>query len=150
MRFLHQSDLVFLIKFIRLFRERFHFVLVSRFSHYCLYLQLEDCRSGMYPPKGPTYCCYSLLQIFSLMCSYISDALCSALSGAYMFFLFFFGLSRFKGNVTWYTVDLDLPASERWTQVIKDKNTEVKLFNNVHVSYRVSHVSYKKALICLQ
>uniref|UniRef100_A0A8C1TWA8 Acid ceramidase n=1 Tax=Cyprinus carpio TaxID=7962 RepID=A0A8C1TWA8_CYPCA len=70
---------------LMLFRERFHFVLVSRFSHYCLYLQLEDCRSGMYPPKGPT----------------------------------------FKGNVTWYTVDLDLPPSERWTQVIKDKNTEL-------------------------
>uniref|UniRef100_A0A8C2JRV4 Acid ceramidase n=1 Tax=Cyprinus carpio TaxID=7962 RepID=A0A8C2JRV4_CYPCA len=67
----------------------------------------EDCRSGMYPPKGPT----------------------------------------FKGNVTWYTVDLDLPPSERWTQVIKDKNTEVKLFNNVHVFYHVSHVSYKKPLI---
>uniref|UniRef100_A0A9J7ZFC0 Acid ceramidase n=1 Tax=Cyprinus carpio carpio TaxID=630221 RepID=A0A9J7ZFC0_CYPCA len=54
------------------------------FTQYCLYLQLEDCRSGMYPPKGPTY-----------------------------------------GNVTWYTVNLDLPPSERWTQVIKDKNTEL-------------------------
>lgn len=31
----------------------------------------------------------------------------------------------FKGNVTWYTVNLDLPPSERWTQVIKDKNTEL-------------------------
>ncbi|XP_059372650.1 N-acylsphingosine amidohydrolase (acid ceramidase) 1a [Carassius carassius] len=55
----------------------------------CLFSQfvrgLEDCRSGMYPPKGPT----------------------------------------FKGNVTWYTVNLDLPPSERWTQVIKDKNTEL-------------------------
>uniref|UniRef100_A0A8C1U677 Acid ceramidase n=1 Tax=Cyprinus carpio TaxID=7962 RepID=A0A8C1U677_CYPCA len=29
------------------------------------------------------------------------------------------------GNVTWYTVNLDLPPSERWTQVIKDKNTEL-------------------------
>uniref|UniRef100_A0A8C2E6Q0 Acid ceramidase n=1 Tax=Cyprinus carpio TaxID=7962 RepID=A0A8C2E6Q0_CYPCA len=29
------------------------------------------------------------------------------------------------GNVTWYTVNLDLPPSERWTQVIKDKKTEL-------------------------
>ncbi len=50
-------------------------------------------------------------------------------------FIFFCDVSRFKGNVTWYTVNLDLPPSERWTQVIKDKNTEVKLRNNVHVSY---------------
>lgn len=40
-------------------------------------------------------------------------------------FVFSCDLSRFKGNVTWYTVNLDLPPSERWTQVIKDKNTEV-------------------------
>lgn len=40
-------------------------------------------------------------------------------------FIFSCDLSRFKGNVTWYTVNLDLPPSERWTQVIKDKNTEV-------------------------
>lgn len=33
--------------------------------------------------------------------------------------------SRFRGNVTWYTVNLNLPPSERWTQVIKDKNKEV-------------------------
>ncbi|XP_016147492.1 N-acylsphingosine amidohydrolase (acid ceramidase) 1a isoform X1 [Sinocyclocheilus grahami] len=85
MRFLHQSDLFFIIKCIRLYCELFHFELLSRVTHYCLYLQLEDCRSGMYPPKGPT----------------------------------------FKGNVTWYTVNLDLPPSERWTQVIKDKNTEL-------------------------
>uniref|UniRef100_A0A671NPF1 Acid ceramidase n=1 Tax=Sinocyclocheilus anshuiensis TaxID=1608454 RepID=A0A671NPF1_9TELE len=52
------------------------------------YLQLEDCGSGMYPPKIPTV----------------------------------------KGNVTWYTVNLDLAPSERWTQVIKDKNTEVTVF----------------------
>uniref|UniRef100_A0A671LJ48 Acid ceramidase n=1 Tax=Sinocyclocheilus anshuiensis TaxID=1608454 RepID=A0A671LJ48_9TELE len=71
MRFLHQSDLFFIIKFIRLYCELFHFELLSRFTHYCLYLQLEDCRSGMYPPKGPTC----------------------------------------KGNVTWYTVNLDLPPS---------------------------------------
>ncbi|XP_065127838.1 N-acylsphingosine amidohydrolase (acid ceramidase) 1a isoform X1 [Paramisgurnus dabryanus] len=45
----------------------------------------EDCRTDMYPPKGPT----------------------------------------FKGNVTWYTVNLNLPPSERWTQVIKDKNKEL-------------------------
>uniref|UniRef100_A0A672SHK4 Acid ceramidase n=1 Tax=Sinocyclocheilus grahami TaxID=75366 RepID=A0A672SHK4_SINGR len=70
---------------LMLYCELFHFELLSRVTHYCLYLQLEDCRSGMYPPKGPT----------------------------------------FKGNVTWYTVNLDLPPSERWTQVIKDKNTEL-------------------------
>lgn len=31
----------------------------------------------------------------------------------------------YRGNVTWYTVNLDLPPSERWTQIIKDKNTEL-------------------------
>jgi len=41
----------------------------------------EECRSGMYPPNGPT----------------------------------------FKGGVPWYTVDLDLPPSKRWTHLITDK-----------------------------
>ncbi|XP_030643859.1 acid ceramidase [Chanos chanos] len=45
----------------------------------------EECRSGMYPPQGPT----------------------------------------FKGAVTWYTVDLDLPPSQRWTALITDKKTEL-------------------------
>ncbi|KAJ8383476.1 hypothetical protein AAFF_G00220720 [Aldrovandia affinis] len=45
----------------------------------------EDCRTGMYPPKGPT----------------------------------------FKGAVTWYTVDLDLPPSKRWTGVITDKKADL-------------------------
>ncbi|XP_036372807.1 N-acylsphingosine amidohydrolase (acid ceramidase) 1b [Megalops cyprinoides] len=45
----------------------------------------EDCRTGMYPPKGPT----------------------------------------FKGAVTWYTVDLDLPPSKRWTEVITDKKADL-------------------------
>uniref|UniRef100_A0A9J7YP12 Acid ceramidase n=1 Tax=Cyprinus carpio carpio TaxID=630221 RepID=A0A9J7YP12_CYPCA len=36
------------------------------------------------------------------------------------------------GNVTWYTVNLDLPPSERWTQVIKDKNTEVAVSLLMH------------------
>ncbi|XP_065110587.1 acid ceramidase [Paramisgurnus dabryanus] len=45
----------------------------------------EDCRSGMYPPKGPT----------------------------------------FKGDVSWYTVDLDLPPSKRWTEIITDKKNEM-------------------------
>ncbi|KAG9272608.1 acid ceramidase [Astyanax mexicanus] len=31
----------------------------------------------------------------------------------------------FKGNVTWYTVNLDLPPSERWTHVIKEKKAEL-------------------------
>ncbi|XP_064191058.1 acid ceramidase [Anguilla rostrata] len=45
----------------------------------------EECRSGMYPPRGPT----------------------------------------FKGAVTWYTVDLDLPPSKRWTEVITDKKANL-------------------------
>ncbi|KAG5848305.1 hypothetical protein ANANG_G00097080 [Anguilla anguilla] len=45
----------------------------------------EECRSGMYPPRGPT----------------------------------------FKGAVTWYTVDLDLPPSKRWTEVITDKKADL-------------------------
>ncbi|XP_023686399.1 acid ceramidase [Paramormyrops kingsleyae] len=45
----------------------------------------EECRTGMYPPKGPT----------------------------------------FKGAVTWYTVDLNLPPSKRWAAVISDKKAEL-------------------------
>ncbi|XP_008297501.1 acid ceramidase [Stegastes partitus] len=45
----------------------------------------EDCRTEMYPPKGPT----------------------------------------FRGAVGWYTVDLDLPPSKRWTALITDKKTEL-------------------------
>uniref|UniRef100_A0A3B5Q4Q4 Acid ceramidase n=1 Tax=Xiphophorus maculatus TaxID=8083 RepID=A0A3B5Q4Q4_XIPMA len=40
----------------------------------------EDCRTGMYPPDGPT----------------------------------------FKGPVSWYTIDLDLPPSKRWTPLMAD------------------------------
>ncbi|KAG9335982.1 hypothetical protein JZ751_003381 [Albula glossodonta] len=32
---------------------------------------------------------------------------------------------RFKGAVTWYTVDLDLPPSKRWTGVISDKKADL-------------------------
>uniref|UniRef100_H3CNU8 Acid ceramidase n=2 Tax=Tetraodon nigroviridis TaxID=99883 RepID=H3CNU8_TETNG len=45
----------------------------------------EDCRTDMYPPKGPT----------------------------------------FKGAVSWYTVDLDLPPGKRWAAVISDKKAEL-------------------------
>ncbi|XP_007549670.1 acid ceramidase [Poecilia formosa] len=45
----------------------------------------EDCRTGMYPPNGPT----------------------------------------FKGPVSWYTINLDLPPSKRWTALITDKKTEL-------------------------
>ncbi|XP_016360012.1 acid ceramidase-like [Sinocyclocheilus anshuiensis] len=45
----------------------------------------EECRSGMYPPNGPT----------------------------------------FKGDVFWYTVNLDLPPSKRWTDVITDKKNDM-------------------------
>uniref|UniRef100_A0A673FSG4 Acid ceramidase n=1 Tax=Sinocyclocheilus rhinocerous TaxID=307959 RepID=A0A673FSG4_9TELE len=48
----------------------------------------EECRSGMYPPNGPT----------------------------------------FKGDVSWYTVNLDLPPSKRWTDVITDKKNDVNAF----------------------
>ncbi|GAA6094963.1 acid ceramidase [Tachysurus ichikawai] len=45
----------------------------------------EDCRTGMYPPSGPT----------------------------------------FGGAVTWYTVNLDLPPSKRWTELITDKKNDL-------------------------
>nr|XP_057932448.1 acid ceramidase [Doryrhamphus excisus] len=45
----------------------------------------EDCRTGMYPPSGPT----------------------------------------FKGTVSWYTVDLDLPPKDRWTAVVTEKKAEL-------------------------
>ncbi|KAM4707613.1 acid ceramidase [Discoglossus pictus] len=47
----------------------------------------EDCRSGTYPPAGPT----------------------------------------FKGNVPWYTVDLEQAPHERWQHVISDK--KIPLYN---------------------
>ncbi|XP_076877419.1 N-acylsphingosine amidohydrolase (acid ceramidase) 1a [Brachyhypopomus gauderio] len=31
----------------------------------------------------------------------------------------------FKGNVTWYTVNLDLPPSERWNHLMKQKKSEL-------------------------
>ncbi|MCJ8750359.1 hypothetical protein PDJAM_G00263280 [Pangasius djambal] len=45
----------------------------------------EDCRTGMYPPSGPT----------------------------------------FKGAVPWYTINLELPPSKRWTEIITDKKDAV-------------------------
>uniref|UniRef100_A0A8C1YGP4 Acid ceramidase n=1 Tax=Cyprinus carpio TaxID=7962 RepID=A0A8C1YGP4_CYPCA len=51
----------------------------------------EECRSGMYPPNGPT----------------------------------------FEGDVSWYTVNLDLPPSKRWTDVITDKKKDVSLYPNI-------------------
>lgn len=32
---------------------------------------------------------------------------------------------RYKSNVTWYMLNLDLPPYQRWTQVIKEKKAEV-------------------------
>lgn len=32
---------------------------------------------------------------------------------------------RFKGAVTWYTVDLDLPPSKRWTTLMSEKKDDV-------------------------
>uniref|UniRef100_A0A8K9UVV7 Acid ceramidase n=1 Tax=Oncorhynchus mykiss TaxID=8022 RepID=A0A8K9UVV7_ONCMY len=34
-------------------------------------------------------------------------------------------LIRFKGSVTWYTIDLDLPPSERWKLIMTDKKAEL-------------------------
>uniref|UniRef100_A0A8C1LXJ0 Acid ceramidase n=1 Tax=Cyprinus carpio TaxID=7962 RepID=A0A8C1LXJ0_CYPCA len=51
----------------------------------------EECRSGMYPPNGPT----------------------------------------FEGDVSWYTVNLDLPPNKRWTDVITDKKKDVSLYPNI-------------------
>lgn len=36
---------------------------------------------------------------------------------------------RFKGAVSWYSVDLDLPPSKRWAAVIGDKKAEVSVFS---------------------
>ncbi|MCJ8734127.1 hypothetical protein PDJAM_G00231700 [Pangasius djambal] len=55
------------------------------FSSLFACLHGEECRTGMYPPKGPT----------------------------------------FQSNVTWYTLDLDLPPTQRWTHVIKEKKAEL-------------------------
>lgn len=46
----------------------------------------EDCRSGTYPPSGPT----------------------------------------FKGNVQWYTINLDQPPYERWQKLISNKKAPLK------------------------
>uniref|UniRef100_A0A8C7G291 Acid ceramidase n=1 Tax=Oncorhynchus kisutch TaxID=8019 RepID=A0A8C7G291_ONCKI len=37
----------------------------------------------------------------------------------------------FKGPVTWYTIDLDLPPSERWKLIITDKKAAVRLVNMI-------------------
>lgn len=37
-----------------------------------------------------------------------------------------FCLIRFRGAVSWYTVDLDLPPTKRWTAVITDKKADVR------------------------
>ncbi|XP_066505399.1 N-acylsphingosine amidohydrolase (acid ceramidase) 1a isoform X2 [Hoplias malabaricus] len=34
-------------------------------------------------------------------------------------------LATFKGNVSWFTLDLDLPPSDRWSHVIKEKKPEL-------------------------
>ncbi|NP_001087503.1 N-acylsphingosine amidohydrolase (acid ceramidase) 1 L homeolog precursor [Xenopus laevis] len=47
----------------------------------------EDCRSGTYPPSGPT----------------------------------------FKGNVSWYTVNLDQAPQERWQKLISEKKTALSI-----------------------
>lgn len=39
-------------------------------------------------------------------------------------------LIRFKGAVRWYTVDLDLPPSKRWTALITDKKTDVRTLSS--------------------
>lgn len=36
-------------------------------------------------------------------------------------------LIRFKGGVPWYTVDLDSPPHKRWTALITDKKTDVRM-----------------------
>uniref|UniRef100_A0A674EFU4 Acid ceramidase n=1 Tax=Salmo trutta TaxID=8032 RepID=A0A674EFU4_SALTR len=37
----------------------------------------------------------------------------------------------FKGSVTWYTIDLDLPPSERWKLIITDKKAEVRAIRDL-------------------
>ncbi|XP_060783852.1 N-acylsphingosine amidohydrolase (acid ceramidase) 1a [Neoarius graeffei] len=64
-----------------------HCILLTSVSFFSLFTCLhgEECRTRMYPPKGPT----------------------------------------FKSNVTWYTLNLDLPPNQRWTHVIKEKKAEL-------------------------
>ncbi|XP_012695735.2 acid ceramidase-like [Clupea harengus] len=59
----------------------FYAIILTR----CLHGQTEECRTGMYPPNGPT----------------------------------------FKGDVPWYTVDLNEPPVKRWNGVVKDKKNEL-------------------------
>uniref|UniRef100_A0A8C8CGS6 Acid ceramidase n=1 Tax=Oncorhynchus tshawytscha TaxID=74940 RepID=A0A8C8CGS6_ONCTS len=40
-------------------------------------------------------------------------------------------LIRFKGSVTWYTIDLDLPPSERWKLIMTDKKSEPLIVNTL-------------------
>uniref|UniRef100_A0A4W5LRM9 Acid ceramidase n=1 Tax=Hucho hucho TaxID=62062 RepID=A0A4W5LRM9_9TELE len=46
-------------------------------------------------------------------------------------------LIRFKGSVTWYTIDLDLPPSERWKPIITNKKAEVRGLRlvRIHLNY---------------
>lgn len=42
--------------------------------------------------------------------------------------LFSVFLHRFNSNVSWYTLNLDLPPNQRWTHVIKEKKAEVSSY----------------------
>ncbi|XP_066505397.1 N-acylsphingosine amidohydrolase (acid ceramidase) 1a isoform X1 [Hoplias malabaricus] len=61
------------------------FITFTSLSSHFIHGTVEECRSSMYPPEGPT----------------------------------------FKGNVSWFTLDLDLPPSDRWSHVIKEKKPEL-------------------------
>uniref|UniRef100_A0A4W5LPQ1 Acid ceramidase n=1 Tax=Hucho hucho TaxID=62062 RepID=A0A4W5LPQ1_9TELE len=45
----------------------------------------------------------------------------------------------FKGSVTWYTIDLDLPPSERWKPIITNKKAEVRGLRlvRIHLNYAI-------------
>uniref|UniRef100_A0A4W5RJU3 Acid ceramidase n=1 Tax=Hucho hucho TaxID=62062 RepID=A0A4W5RJU3_9TELE len=47
----------------------------------------------------------------------------------------------FKGSVTWYTINLDLPPSERWKLIITDKKAEVRGLRVLFVSISMTDLA---------
>lgn len=58
------------------------------------------------------------------------------------------GSFRFEGDVSWYTVNLDLPPNKRWTDVITDKKKDVSLYP-VKCSFYECTCSNKRIASCL-
>uniref|UniRef100_A0A4W4H394 Acid ceramidase n=1 Tax=Electrophorus electricus TaxID=8005 RepID=A0A4W4H394_ELEEL len=54
----------------------------------------------------------------------------------------------FKGNVTWYTVNLDSPPSERWRHVMMDKKPEVTFLLNPLGEVVLFNIFYEVFTVC--